>query len=224
MQRKRHAIALLVALGLGFAGLTAHPPATSAQDAGSLIIAVSTCPEGYDGGDYATDCATPAAGIDFVIATPNTGNVETTTSRADGLATFSLAPFDLNPDAPDRVSVGEPAAQALDYAVICTKNDGEPLDFAYETIDAEPGGPLFGISFEVETGEHVACEWYNIPQPMVPGDDGGAPGGQVGQLPNTGAGGDTTGDGAPFRDLPHAAVLLILVGGAVHGLRRRVAA
>ena len=148
----RTTLALLSMFGFVLAAVAAAPSA-SAQDAGSLIIGVSTCPQGYEGEDFAADCATPAEGVDFAIGTPNTGNVETTTSRADGLATFSLAPFDLDPTGPDTVTVGEPAAQALDYAVFCSDaTAGEPLDFAYETIDFQPGGPLLGIRFDFETG------------------------------------------------------------------------
>jgi hypothetical protein len=163
------------------------------QADGSLIIGVATCPEGYEGENYAADCTTPAAGVDFAIGTPHTDNTAITTSRGDGLATFSLAQF-----APGPLAVGEPAAEDLTYAVFCSKNEGEPLNFAYEMIDYEPGGPLLGIRFEFAAGDQIACEWYNIPaegdgtppplptpRPMPPGDGDDD---EVTQLPNTGTG------------------------------------
>jgi hypothetical protein len=220
MPMSRKTPPLLSTLGLALAAFAATGPAASAQDAGSLIIAVSTCPQGYDGANYAADCGdTPAAGVDFALGTPGTGNVETSTSRADGLVTFSLAPYDLDPTGPDTVTVGEPAAQALDYAVFCTVG-GEPLDFAYETIDFQPGGPLFGIRFAFEPGDQIACEWYNIPQPMHPGDDG-ADRDPVQQLPNTGIGSGAAGDD-DWRALPQLALLAALIGGSAVG--RRLAA
>jgi hypothetical protein len=219
---QRTIIALLTIVGIAGAAVAMNTPAASAQDGGSLIIGVSTCPQGYDGDDYAADCtALPAAPIDFSIGTPGTDNTETTTTGGDGLATFSLAPYDLNPTEPDPVNVGEPASQALEYAVFCTRNDGEPLEFAYETIDFEPGGPLFGISFDFETGDQIACEWYNIPQPMNPGDDDD--GDDVGQLPGTGTGTAAIGSDR-FGGLPGMAVLLVLTGGVAYGLRRRAVA
>lgn len=210
----------LTTFGLVVAALAATAPATSAQDAGSLVIAVSTCPQGYDGEDFATDCATPAEGVDFAIGTPNTGNVESTTSRADGLVAFSLAPYDLNPTAADEVTVGEPAAQALDYAVFCTDaTAGEPLDFTYELVDFAPGGPLLGIRFAFETGDQIACEWYNIPQPMNPGDDDDDDNDDVGQLPNTGIG-SIAGKADDRSALAGVALLGALIGGAALTRRR----
>ncbi|MGH2535131.1 MAG: hypothetical protein ACRDJW_22950 [Thermomicrobiales bacterium] len=217
---RRTIIALLVTFGLAGAALAVSTPTAFGQDGGSLIIGVSTCPQGYDGDDFAADCtALPAAPIDFSIGTPNTGNVETTTTGGDGLATFALAPYDLDPTGPDTVTVGEPAAQALEYAVFCTSG-GVALDFSYETLDFEPGGPLFGIRFDFETGDDIACEWYNIPQPMNPGDDDGD---EVGELPNTGIGAGVIDDDRSG-DLLAMTMLLGLVGWAAHGLRRRALA
>lgn len=210
----------------GDGGVEPPPPA---QD-GALIIGVATCPEGYAGENYAADCTTPAAGIDFAIGTPNTDNTAITTSRGDGLATFSLAQF-----APGPLTVGEPIAQGLTYAVFCAKNEGEPLNFSYETIDYEPGGPLLGIRFEFNAGDQIACEWYNIPpqdgttppplptpRPMPPGD--GDEVGGISQLPNTGTGAAAQADASRLGFLAPLALLAALTGAAVVGLRRRVRA
>jgi hypothetical protein len=137
-------------------------------DTGSLIIGVSTCPQGYDGEDFAADCATPAAGVDFEAGTPYTDNVERNTTRPDGLVTFSLARFDLDPTGPDPLLVLDDPQQAADYAVICSKNGGTP-------VEVQPGLHHWGISFEFETGDDIACEWYNIPSgEEPPGQDAGS--------------------------------------------------
>ena len=185
-------------------------------DAGALIIAVSTCPAGYDGENFAADCDTPAGGVDFAIGTPNTGNVEWSTTRADGLVTFSLAPYDLDPTGPDPVSVGEQAAPGLDYAVFCTEDGGTPLDFAYETLDFQPGGPLLGISFDIESGDQIGCEWYNIPpaagtpSPTPTKPPAAEPTKPVKSLPNTGSGAVST---APEETGSSATLALMLTGG-----------
>ncbi|HEY8446958.1 MAG TPA: hypothetical protein VIL01_07595 [Thermomicrobiales bacterium] len=214
-------LAVVAMLGLAIASLAAHAPSAAAQDnAGSLIIGVATCPEGYAGDNYAEDCTTPAEGIDFALATPHTDNVEMTTSRGDGLVTFSLANFDLNPEGPNPVVVGEPAAEGLDYAVFCSKNGGEALDFSYETIDFEPGGPLLGISFEFETGDEIACEWYNIP---AGGGDDVDDGEDVEQLPSTGAGTTALDTTRQLGLISVFASLLALAGLATWALRRSAA-
>ena len=68
----------------------------------------------------------PAAGIEFFISTPNTGNVDSGVSSDFEPITFDLGQFDLNPDAPDTVWLGEPATQTGDYAAFCTANE-EPI-------------------------------------------------------------------------------------------------
>jgi hypothetical protein len=208
----------LTVLGCALLAIAAHPRTTSAQDGSSLIISAMNCPDGYIGDAYATDCTTPAAGVDFTVGTPNTDNTETTTSRGDGLATFSLAPYDLDPSGPDRVSVGEPATQTSDYAVSCTKNGGNVLDYSTKTIDFQPGGPLLGITFSFDTGNDIGCNWYRIHRPM-PGQTSpsGEPGSQVGQLPTTGSG--SAHPGHDDSGLLQLAILLGLAGTAAIGLR-----
>lgn len=205
-------LVLLASLGIALASLAAPGQPAAAQEGGSLIIGVATCPEGYDGENYVEDCDAPGSGIDFTIASPNTDNTETTTSRGDGLVTFSLAPYDLDPTGPDRVSVGEPAADNLDYAVFCTKNGDQQLHVEYETIEFEPGGPLQGISFAFETGDDIGCEWYNIP--LVTGTD-------AGHLPSTGTGAAAN-DARQLAFLPALATLLALAGPVARGLCRRL--
>jgi hypothetical protein len=210
---------IAAALGLALATFSMLISGAFAQDDGSLILSVFDCPEGYEDDNYAADCTTPAEGVEFTIATPNTGNTETTAVRGDGLATFSLALYDLDPNALDTVSVGEPATQTSDYAVFCTLGGDGELDFSYETIDFEPGGPLLGIAFDFDTGDDVACEWYRLRLTM-PGDDDDDTG-DVGELPNTGIGDSSTAAADQTPLLASFAVLSALAGAAVFTLRRR---
>lgn len=180
---------LLTSIG-SFALMLALSPAlsASAQDGGFLIIGVFQCPEGYSGSDFADDCEEPAAGIEFYIATPNTGNVDSTTSGGDGLVTFSLEPFDLNPTAADVVNVGEPATQTGDYAVSCSMNGDEAFEFMTETLHFEPAGPLLGMTFSFNTGDDIACEWYRLTSPLQDDVEPPVGGEQIDELPSTGTG------------------------------------
>jgi len=217
----------MMAFGVAFGLVFSLGPGASAQVGGSLIISVSQCPDGYAGQNFSADCVDPAAGVAFFIGTPNTGNSSSTTTGGDGLATFNLEQFDLDPTAPDAVSVGEPASQTGDYAVACTKNEGETVDFVTESIPFEPGGPLLGIRFEFEAGDNIGCEWYRLSQPM-PGeveppvveeaDDVG--GVEAFQLPNTGTGSIAVNSELAVNNLLPLASLLAIAGGALLATRR----
>ena len=54
---RRTTLALLSIFGFALAALAAVPSAAAQQDIGSLIIGLSTCPQGYVGEDFAKDCA-----------------------------------------------------------------------------------------------------------------------------------------------------------------------
>lgn len=220
-------LASMMAFGVTLGLVFSLAPGASAQTGGSLIIGVSQCPEGYEGQDFAADCVDPAAGVEFFIGTPNTGNSSSTTTGGDGLATFNLEQFDLDPTGPDAVSVGEPASQTGDYAVACSKNEGEALDFVTESIPFEPGGPLLGIRFEFETGDDIGCEWYRLSLPMPgeveppiveEGDDAG--GVEASQLPNTGAGAIAVNNAFAMNSLLPLASLLAMAGGVLFATRR----
>ena len=174
---KHIAFALLAAI---VAGLALPLLETSAQipGTGTLRLGVSQCPDGYTGENYAADCAVPASGIEFFISTPNSGNVASGVSSDFEPITFDLGQFDLNPDGPDTVWLGEWATQTGDYAVSCAAN-GEPLPISYEQIPYNDGS-LFGIAFDFTSGDDIVCNWYRIDAPV---SDGG-----VVQLPATGSG------------------------------------
>lgn len=179
---KRIAIALLVMMVASVAFPTLQ---TSAQaGTGTLRLGVSQCPDGYTGENYAADCAVPASGIEFFLATPNTGNVASGISSDFEPITFDLGQFDLNPEAPDTVSLGEWATPNGGYAAYCTAN-GEPLAITFEQVLFNDGS-LFGITFAFNSGDDIVCNWYRIGNPTANGPDD--PNGGVQQLPATGSG------------------------------------
>lgn len=141
-------------------------PAEDQQDSGSLTISTYTCPPtGPDSETDPAECTEPAAGVEFAIGTPNSGNVEFGTTEEDGVISFALDAFDLSPEA-DAVSVGEvlasnPYGEVSGYTIACTKNDGELLEFAYEQGEVAPGGATFGIEFSFEPGDQISCDWFN---------------------------------------------------------------
>jgi hypothetical protein len=146
-----------------------------------LRLGVSQCPDGYTGENYAADCAVPAAGIEFFIGTPNTDNVDSGVSSDFEPITFDLGQFDLNPDAPDTVWLGEWVTQTGDYAASCAAN-GAPLTISYERIPFNDSS-LFGIAFEFTSGDDIVCSWYRIDDLVDDDSEGG-----VVQLPATGSG------------------------------------
>lgn len=213
---KRIVLAPVLVFGVAIGLVFSFSPAVSAQEGGSLIIGVSPCPDGYEGQDFAADCVEAAAGVGFFIGSPNTGNTSSTTSRGDGVATFNLGQFDLDPTGPDAAVVGEPATQTGDFAVACTRNDGGALDFVTQVIPFEPGGMVLGISFEFETGDDIACEWYRLSL-LMPGEvnpparDDSDDAGEVvaAELPNTGVGPVTSSGGTSASELLLAGLLAI---------------
>ena len=179
---KRIAIALLATF---VAGLVIFIPETSAQDAGgTLRLGVSQCPDGYSGVNYFADCAVPAAGIEFFIGTPNTDNVASGVSSDFEPITFDLAQFDLNPDAPDTVWIGEPADYAGDYYATCATAE-TPMPVAFETIETGEG-TLNGITIEMNSGDDIVCSWYRIAD--TPSDQSDPSDETVVELPATGSG------------------------------------
>jgi hypothetical protein len=181
---KRIAIALL-AMMVASVALPALQTSAQIPGTGTLRLGASQCPDGYTGENYAVDCAVPAAGIEFFIGTPNTDNVDSGVSSDFEPITFDLGQFDLNPEAPDTVWLGEWVTQTGDYAVSCTAN-GAPLPISYERIPFNDGS-LFGIAFDFTSGDDIVCSWYRIDN-LVSDDQPDDSAGGVVQLPATGSG------------------------------------
>ncbi len=182
---KRIAFALLAMM---LASIASPALQTHAQvpGTGTLRLGVMQCPDGYDGDNYAADCVEPASGIEFFLSSPNTGNVASGISSDFEPITFDLGQFDLNPEAPDTVWLGEWATQTGGYDAFCTANGAE-MPLVHEPI-AFNDGSLFGISFQFQSGDDIVCSWYRIDYPSsgeLPDDD--EDGGVV-QLPATGSG------------------------------------
>lgn len=181
---KRIAFALL-AMMIASVALPTLQTGAQIPGTGTLRLGVIQCPDGYDGANYAADCVEPASGVEFFIGTPNTGNVASGISSDFEPITFDLGQFDLNPEAPDTVWLGEWASQTAGYTAFCTANGAE-LPLVHEWI-AFNNGTLFGISFQFESGDDIVCSWYRINTPSSgepPADDDDG----ISQLPSTGSG------------------------------------
>lgn len=186
---------------------------------GALVNGVSICPPNLDGASIdASDCTEPAADVDFYAANPNTDNVATGGTGGDGLVSFPLDQFAISPDGAT-VEVGflldsNPYGAVTGYAVSCTSN-GEALDLTYVDSDVQPGGATLGVQFTAFPGDQVACEWF-LSHAGDDGDNGDtgddqSSGGPVTQLPTTGSGPTSWGQGATA--MVAGAALIALIGG-----------
>lgn len=178
---KRTMVLFLAALAAGLAFAT---PDASAQGSGTLRLGVMQCPDGYSGVNYSADCVEPATGIEFTIASPNTGNIATGVSSEFEPISFELSQFDLNPEGADTVSIGEPATYAGDYYATCATAQ-EPMPVNFQTIETG-AGTLYGITIEFDGADDIVCNWYRTFDAAAdepdPSEDA------VVQLPATGAG------------------------------------
>jgi hypothetical protein len=217
-------VSIVVVLTASFlaAGASAQEAATpiASGEPGALVNGVAVCPPNLEGADIdPADCSEPAANVGFYAANPNTDNVAFGDTVGDGLVSFPLDQFAINPEGAT-VEVGvigdaDPYGAITGYAVSCT-NNGAPIDVSYVSGEVQPGGATLGVQFTAIPGDQVACEWYL----SHAGDDGGnddasndqSGGGTVIQLPSTGTGGDTGGvDTALLGGLG----LLAMVGGVI---------
>jgi hypothetical protein len=205
---------IIAASGAGLAG-------TAAQEPGALVNGVSVCPPNLEGASInAADCAEPAANVGFYAANPNTDNVAFGDTGGDGLVSFPLDRFAINPDGAT-VEVGviagsDPYGEIAGYAVSCT-NNGEAMDLSYVSSEVQPGGSTLGVQFTIVPGDQVACEWYlshagdETPAPPSGGETPAPPsGGPVTSLPTTGTGSAGGGSDAV---LPVGLSLLVLAAG-----------
>lgn len=188
---RRFFVGILTVLGLSaMAGAmpaaaqdSATPVPEEPRPGAALTIAKMNCPpvmpdENLD----PANCTTPAQGVQFFVANPNTDNIEFGATKGDGLVSFPLDNYILSPDGSE-VSLGEvlannPYGEVTGYTVACTRN-GDALGFDYEQIEVQPGGMTYGIRFTAHPGDQIACEWYDAlastggeqPDPGQPGAD-----------------------------------------------------
>lgn len=221
---------VLITAGAGFA------PLASAQEPGALVNGVAVCPQDLDGASIdPAACAEPAANVGFYAANPNTGNVAFGDTGGDGLVSFALDQFAINPDGAT-VEVGlilgsDPYGAVAGHIVGCSRN-GEALELTWLDSAVQPGGASLAVQFTVFPGDQVACEWYvshasdigDIETP--PAADDGADDDQSGgdrqatgpvtALPSTGAGSGEDGSGDAALLAGAAAVAL---AGGIAGVR-----
>lgn len=154
----------LVLIGIAATGV-AHWTSVEAQTEAQerpFAIAAFTCPDGYDGVEYAVDCTEPLANAEFDLAGPVNNDV---TTNADGVADFGDVPL------------AKYTVEALDFdssqsfVVSCTRairGGPFPADITY--TDA---GFKVDIAKEYDRQLPVrpsgngglTCNWYAIPDP-----------------------------------------------------------
>jgi hypothetical protein len=179
---KRVACTMLATLVVGL--IVSMPSAAAQGGGGTLRLGVMQCPDGYSGVNYFADCVEPAAGIEFTMGTPNTDNTASGVSSDFEPITFDLAQFDLSPEGPDTVWIGEPADYDGDYYATCaTAQTPMPVDF--ETIETGEG-TLYGSTIEFNSADDIVCNWYRIADTSDDGSD--SLDDTVIELPATGAG------------------------------------
>jgi hypothetical protein len=130
-------------------------PTPSEPQEATVTIYKTACPPGYTGEDFFEDCFdNPQGGIEFFIARGEGGVAGTT--GPDGFVTLTLPADALPGTASAQETV--PAGFAIDFFVYCTKDDGATV---VDVEMSEGDGTFFG-TFDVEGGDQIRCDWYNI--------------------------------------------------------------
>jgi hypothetical protein len=140
-----------------------NTPAPTQQPDGDATVTIykTACPPGYTGDDYFEDCFdNPQAAVEFFLARGG-GGVEGTTGL-DGFVSLMLPADALPGVATAQETV--PAGYAVDFFVYCTKDDGATV-VDTELSEGAPGPEgetTFFASFDVEGGDQIRCDWYNL--------------------------------------------------------------
>jgi hypothetical protein len=203
-------------IAFGFVGLRVSAALATTAPTATVIIHKAECPTGV-GGDIFEECHDNGlGGVDFLIADAEGDQVVTT--DADGVASAEVIAGE--------VSITEDPDVLADYLgayVYCSEqNSGEVL------IDIDLDGDDT-VGGEIEAGDEVVCDWYNITE-ADDDDDGGDDDDDGGDddddnggttLPDTGVGfGGGSSDAVLLLTLGLSALAL---GGTALGLRRRTA-
>jgi len=137
--------------------VAAAPGTAPAASTASLALVATTCPPGYTGQSFASDCTTPLAGTDFTLQ-PEGGASAIEATGSDGSAHFaSLAAgtYTLTENAP-------PMGVHAD----CADAAGNSVPVSYPS--APPPHPA-GIGLQLAVGAQVTCHWYARPMAAAPG-------------------------------------------------------
>ncbi len=141
------------------------------SDTGPAIVIVKwTCPSGYDyqamGSDPASDCSTPADGVDFSLSGPG-GQTDTLTTGDDTSGQVTFAPLDPGDYAvTETVPSGTGSAFHADCSVTMTGEVDRAVLPTYTAFDdLATADPSLSISIPQDAAEGylVTCNWYNVP-------------------------------------------------------------
>jgi hypothetical protein len=124
----------------------AATPVTAAESA-SVTISASLCPIAYAGGSDITDCATPARGVEFSLASDD---VVATSDHANEDGDISFTGIE-----PGHYTLSvERAAEFATSRVRCRNASGDVLA-AHTAVNR--------IAMLLAEGDEVACSWYLVP-------------------------------------------------------------
>jgi hypothetical protein len=119
---------------------------------GSIEVHKSACPPGATG-DLFREChANGLGGVPFLVDGPQT--TRAATAGPIGSVFFGQLPA-------GRYTIAEmvPSGDYAQYVVYCSDGAGVEVPFEYR------GNGRAAVQLEVADGQHVVCDWYNIPAP-----------------------------------------------------------
>jgi hypothetical protein len=192
-------------LVFGFAALRVTP--AFAQDGTATItIHKATCPTGVGSAIFDECHGNGLAGVDFLVSDAEGDQVITT--DGDGVASTTVVAGE--------VSISEDANVLANYLgayVYCSEQNSGAVLF-----DTDLNGTT-GVSGNIEAGDDVICDWYNITEAAAAPTATASSGSTA--LPSTGAG--TSGGADESALLLMLGLAALTLGGVAVALRRRTA-
>lgn len=132
--------------------LSVRPASAQAEPTSSLTWQVYTCPVGYTGSDYLTDCTPGAGGVDISLTDSN-GDVQSGATDASGFVTFNGIPAGNGTSGLD-----VPGEFATFYFACFNSTSGS------EVYLFDGTGNQSTLTFSGTTASDYSCRWYIIPE------------------------------------------------------------
>jgi hypothetical protein len=123
---------------------------------GKITLQKRLCPDGYNGSNYAQDCADPVKGVTFNASGAQGFKANATTGQ-QGIAFFqdlAAGKYTVTEVPPDGMAVAV-------YVVGCSDASGS-VPFTYDDSTG------LRIILKLTAGQEVTCNWYNIPPAKGP--------------------------------------------------------
>jgi LPXTG-motif cell wall-anchored protein len=206
MQRKAIVARTLVGVlfAIGFVGLRVSSVLATAAPTATITIHKAECPTGVGDAIFEECHGNGLGDVDFLITDDDGDQVITTDD--DGVASAE--------EVPGQIEIAEDPDVLDDYLgayVYCSEQNSGDVLF---DSDLDGDNALFG---DIEAGDDVICDWYDITEAEDTGDDdddGGT------TLPSTGIGFTGGSDDASL--LLALGLTALALGGGALGLRRRM--